>query len=483
MNDSLRAAYDAIPYRHGPVPDSHPARLGAIARLHGVAAAAPEKCRVLELGCAEGMNLLPLAERLPHAEFTGVDFSPVQIATAEAARTACGIGNARFICADLRTFEPEEFDYIIVHGVYSWVPDDVKDRTLAICGRALAPDGVAYVSYNTLPGWSLLAGLRQVLLSEIAIESDPAVRLAHAQRVLTTLDQCAAGQPGAYAAMLREAIADMRAKPPALLFHDELAGINDPVTFTQFTSHAARHSLHYLAEAHYATMPYEHVPVAMRTALAELHPDFTRAQQFMDVIFQRWLRNSLLVRTAPPSVRPVNPRIIPDCALGLRMRASSDNASPFSPPLLLAPGTPLRLLGPNELSIDFDRPLEKAFFTVLASAAPRRIPFPEALESAHQLLHAAGLPADADSAPLHGVLYRLFALDALDLVLIGDGKWLRTAPAPAPSPLMRYQGHHHFAVTNRWHEPVTLTGDAPRTLIDPAHPANPAALEQAGLAV
>jgi hypothetical protein len=163
----------------------------------------------------------------------------------------------------------------------------------------------------------------------------------------------------------------------------------------------------------------------------------------------------------------------------MRMAASSDWASPFS----LAPGNPLRLIGPNELSVDFDQPLEKAFFTILANAASARIPFPQALESARNLLRAATLPTDADAATLHGVLYRLFALDALDLVLIGDGAWLRTASTPAPSPLMRYQARHQLAVTNRWHEPVTLTGDAPRTLIDPTHPANPAALAQAGLAV
>jgi SAM-dependent methyltransferase len=476
MNDSLRASYDAVPYRHGAVPDSHPARLGAIARLHGVAAAAPEQCRVLELGCAEGMNLLPLAERFPQAQFTGVDFSPGQIATAEKARVSCGVENVRFICADVKNFENLPVDYLIAHGVYSWVGDDVKDSILALCAKSLVPGGVAYISYNTLPGWSLLSGLREVLLGEISREAEAAAQIAHAQRVLAVLGQCVAGQPGAYAALLREAIADMRAKPPALLFHDDLAPINDPVTFTQFTAHAARHGLHYLAEAHYAAMPYEHVPAPMRTALAELQPDFPRAQQFMDVLFQRWLRNSLLVRTPPPSARNVDPRAIRDCAIGLRVRPADSHVP-------LAPGSPLRLPGPNDLSIDFDQPLEKAFFLTLADAFPARVPFPEALENAHRLLREAALPADADPAPLCGIVYRLFALDVLDLVLTGDGAWLRTGPAPAPSPLMRYQAGHGFSVTNRWHEPIALTGDGPRSLTDPSYPANPAALAQAGLLV
>src|SRR2546430_17640150 len=127
--DPIRERYDAVSYRHGAVSDSHPARIGAIIRLLGINAAPPDLCRVLELGCGEGMNLLPLAERFPKSEFVGVDFSAKQIAVADAARAACGIENARFLCADLRSWKHDggAFDYIIAHGVYSWVPVEVRE--------------------------------------------------------------------------------------------------------------------------------------------------------------------------------------------------------------------------------------------------------------------------------------------------------------------------------------------------------------------
>ena len=187
--DLIRERYDAVPYRHGAVPDSHPARIGAIARLLGIPAAPPDRCRVLELGCGEGMNLLPLAERFPKSEFVGVDFSAKQIAVAEAAREACGIGNARFVCADLRAWKPDggAFDYVIAHGVYSWVPAEVRDRLLALCAGALSPNGVAYVSYNTLPGWSLPGGVRKILLSEIGAAASPDAQMARAAQVLDSL--------------------------------------------------------------------------------------------------------------------------------------------------------------------------------------------------------------------------------------------------------------------------------------------------------
>jgi hypothetical protein len=139
--------------------------------------------------------------------------------------------------------------------------------------------------------------------------------------------------------MVREAVDDMLRKPPELLFHDELAAVNDPCTFLDFTAHAARHSLHYLGEAHYASMPFEHVPAPMRNALAELDLDFLRTQQFMDVLFQRWLRSSLLVRNEP-ATRSADPNTFCECALGLRWPIPDGKVD-------LAPGAPLRLTGPN----------------------------------------------------------------------------------------------------------------------------------------
>ena len=476
MHDPLRARYDAIPYRHGAIPHSHPARIGVIARLFGMPAAAPDRCRVLELGCAEGMNLLPLAERLPLAKFTGVDVSTKQIATAEAARTACSIGNARFIREDLRKFEPEPgaFDYVIAHGVYSWVQDEVKERLLAICARALAPAGVAYVSYNVLPGWGVLAGIRKFLLAEIAREPDPQAQIDYAGRILGVLAKCTAGQPGAYSALLHDAIADMTRKSPALLFHDELGLVNDPCTFLDFTAHATRHGLHFLSEAHYASMPFEHVPAPVRASLAGLDPDFLRAQQFMDVLYQRWFRSTLLCRAEP--ARTPLPHIIRDCAIGLRLRPADGKVN-------LQPGVPMRMLGPNNLALSFDASETKAFLAALVQADTVRIPFPNAVKNANRLLRQVALPEIADDSALCPEVCRLFRVDAVDLVLTGGGTWLRTGEPASSSPLMRYQARENFPLANRWHELLDLTPEGRRTLTDSAQPLNEAALLHAGLLV
>ena len=478
FTDAIRERYDAVPYRHGAVSDSHPARVGAIARLLGIWAAPPDRCRVLELGCGEGMNLLPLAERFPKSEFVGVDFSAKQIAVAEAARAACGIGNARFVCADLRTWKPEggAFDYIIAHGVYSWVPVEVRDRLLALCAEALSPNGVAYVSYNTLPGWALPGGVRDFLLSEIGALASPDAQMARAVRVLDSLAECMKDQPGSYAANLRDTLADMRAKPPGLLFHDELAPVNEPCTFTEFTSHAARHGVHYVAEAHYAAMQSAHLPVQMLSALAPLQLDFFRTQQFMDVLFQRWLRNSLLSRAPVAAERAIRAGVIADCALGLRMTVDAGSIN-------LAPGQPMQFTGIHGLVLEAREPVEKAVLTVLASAFPERLPFPTLCAMANQSLAEWGLPSVNDFSALHEFLHRLFALDALDVMLCGDGAWLKMNAKPGLSALMRHQAEHDLPLTNRWHEPVALTEHGKRALIDPSVRADETALERAGLLV
>ena len=61
-----------------------------------------------------------------------------------------------------------KFDYIISHGIYSWVPAPVRERLLAICRENLAPNGIAYVSYNTLPGWHMRGMIRDMMIYHAA---------------------------------------------------------------------------------------------------------------------------------------------------------------------------------------------------------------------------------------------------------------------------------------------------------------------------
>ena len=215
-----------------------------------------EACRVLEVGCASGGNLLPMAASLPGSEFIGVDFSPVQIERGIADVKALGLTNIQLLAMDIMDFSEAygEFDYIIAHGVYSWVPNAVQERLLAICARQLRPAGIAYVSYNTLPGWRIRSVVRDAMRYHTRGIAEPAKRVAEARAVLEFLAESVKEDATAYGKALRLEAEFLRTQADYYILHDHLEEVNEPVYFHQFAERAARHGLGYLGEANFATM-------------------------------------------------------------------------------------------------------------------------------------------------------------------------------------------------------------------------------------
>lgn len=457
MLDSLRASYDALPYPHGSVPLSHPARLGAIGRLLGLTSALPEKCSVLEIGCGIGMNLLPLAERFPQADFVGIDLSDVQIDFASRALAATGIKNVQLIAGDLREFLPEvgQFDYVIAHGFYSWTTAEAADRLLAVCHHALAPHGVAYVSYNTYPGWGAVEGLRRVLLTELDREATMEGRVARAQQLIDALSRSFAAEPGAYAAQMREVLAEMKAKSIALTLHDELDPATTATTFTEFVAHAARHDLHFLSEAHFASMPVDHLSPQARAPLADLGLDFARSQQFLDLLGQRRFRATLLTKQPIDHPRALNEAEVRNCALSTSLRLEQ-------PEVDLSPGATIHLIAPRGIKFALQDPAQKAFLAGLISRAPEPVRFSEAVDFARGCLAQAGIDAPIDELQLIRAVCRLFAIDGVDLLLAGTPNWLAAAEPARLSPLVQFCARENLPLINRWHQTVDLSDDERR---------------------
>src|SRR6478752_5451128 len=107
-------------------------------------------CRVLELGCGDGGNLIPMAYFLPSSRFLGVDLAKTAIDEGHRAIAGLNLGNIDLQCRDFGTLDRNagEFDYIVAHGLYSWIPPDVRDRLMALCRELLAPQGIVHISYN-----------------------------------------------------------------------------------------------------------------------------------------------------------------------------------------------------------------------------------------------------------------------------------------------------------------------------------------------
>src|SRR5262245_37632787 len=183
------SSYDQIPSTSLAFPQTHPDRLATIARIFALSTPDVASCRVLELGCASGGNLIPMAFNLPGSEFVGIDLSGRQVEEAQSAIADLRLRNIRIQQASILDIDHSwgAFDSIICHGVFSWVDAAVQDQILRISARNLSPDGIAYISYNTYPGWHLREMVRHMMQYHAGQFSEPREQVAQARALLTFL--------------------------------------------------------------------------------------------------------------------------------------------------------------------------------------------------------------------------------------------------------------------------------------------------------
>jgi SAM-dependent methyltransferase len=392
--------YDQIAYRTFARRQTHPDRLAAIARLFGMKPATVTACRVLEIGCGNGANLIPLAYYLPESRFTGIDLAAGPVAAARAMAGDLALPNIDLRVADLRDLGAEEgeFDYIFAHGLYSWIPAAVRDRLLAVCRQRLAPQGVAFVSYNVYPGRYPRQMIREILLYHTRTLEDPAERIAEARRLLERLDH-------AEATSLMEQGDDS-------LFHDDLAPINDPVWFREFAAHAQRHGLQYLGEAD----SHKTFHTAMAEAQEEA-ADVIEREQYVDFLKLRRFRQTLLCRQEIALDRATGPARMDEFLF-------SENT------------------GAQRISSG-DRAVE-AVAQALRDTAPLPAPFEELI------------PYAGNRELLREILFALLTAGCLNLHVHGFPCQETVTERPRASRLARYQAAGEGNVTNACHLPVEL---------------------------
>jgi methyltransferase-like protein/SAM-dependent methyltransferase len=287
--------YDEIPYDDYIFHYTHPACMGAVAVLFGMEPANPQRCRILELGCAAGANLIPMACELPGSEFVGIDLSPRQIEQGQRTVAALGLTNIDLRPRCILDVDDSfgRFDYIICHGVYSWVPIEVRERILAVCNANLAPGGIAYISYNTYPGWHLRGMVREMMTYHVSQLDDAGEHVRQARALLNFMAQTAGAHDAIFRGLLRRE-ADLLGKASdAYVFHDYLEDVNAPVYFHQFAGRAAAHGLQYVAEAQPSSV-FQTLSDEARNTLGRLSRSLIQAEQYLDFLSNRTFRRTLL---------------------------------------------------------------------------------------------------------------------------------------------------------------------------------------------
>jgi trans-aconitate methyltransferase len=246
------AHYDEVAYPSATFLQTHPNRLAVLAALHGLAAPDPETACVLEIGGGDGLNLIAMAVAWPRATFLNIDLAAAPVARGAALIAASGLTNARCEVADIRDLITDHpagsFDYIIAHGVYAWVPDAVREAILAAFAQLLSPEGMAFVSFNAMPGGQVRQIMRDMTLHAIEGVVGNDARLAAA---VTFLESYQAARPddGDLVQALRRQAAAMLSRPRAGLYHDELGPFFAPQSLTQVATDAAAHGLEFLNDS------------------------------------------------------------------------------------------------------------------------------------------------------------------------------------------------------------------------------------------
>jgi methyltransferase-like protein/cyclopropane fatty-acyl-phospholipid synthase-like methyltransferase len=431
-------AYDHVHYPGFPLAQTQPDRLATIAGLFGMTAARPDRCRVLELGCGDGGNLIPMALGLPDSEFTGIDLAEQAIAQGLAISQTLGLENISLRQMDLVDAGADlgQFDYILAHGVYSWVPQHVRECVLRICRANLAPDGVAYVSYNAYPGFHRREIFREMMLHHVRNVQDPASRYQEAVQLIEELAKHTTKSTLARA-LFKGQVQHLSETVPWAVYHDDLEDNNHAFYFHEFIADARRQQLQYLGEADFYEMQAEtYAEPVLETLERFAGTDWVVREQYLDFMKGRSFRQTLLCPDQARLDRSLSPDRITELYVESAARPVSANPD-------LRDGVAEMFRGPRGAAIETDCATAKAALCRLREIWPRTMHFSELLNG-------------SDAARLADVLLRGYRVGLLDLHTLPSPFAAIAGERPVASPLARLQARYRPVVTTLRHTLVEL---------------------------
>ena len=397
-NKDAASAYTANPYPEYRFAETHPARIAAQGFLHGLNVPDPTTARIFEFGSAAGSNLISLAASLPGATFIGIDITPSQVERGCAEIEKRGLTNITLDCADILEIDlgAAEYDYIIAHGMLSWVPDDVKDRMLALIGKHLAPNGIAYVSYNTLPGWSVNEAVADIMRLAVDQEVEGSAPLDRAKAAHGLMRRLFENAQGPHVDLVKFELDHISSKHQTLVLHDELEGTNDPCYFLQFIEWAAENGLKHFTDA---TLP-SFWPTALlkeqRDILSSRGLSWLHMQQYLDFVDWRRFRRSLLCQAETSVSELPDPGRLDAIAPGIKIEYT------------------LPALKHNRPVVAVDDPLIQTFMQALNSDTDEFHPFAATRDAAIAKCNPSQIDEDSTARLQHWALESI-ALGWLDL--------------------------------------------------------------------
>ncbi|SEH07789.1 methyltransferase regulatory domain-containing protein [Candidatus Venteria ishoeyi] len=437
-------SYDDLPYTCLPQPTTHPARLASVVSLLGLSSPDVSGSRILELGCADGSNLLSIAVTLPESFCLGIDYSARQIEAGQQQIQTLQLENIELRHADILELGPEigMFDYIIVHGVFSWVPEAIQQHILKLCAKQLTPEGVAYISYNTRPGWNMRSTIRDMLLYHTQQFDDMDTRIAQMRAWMDFLkshmtemsrdDLSDLGNDQVYYQYLKNESEYFSEMDADYLFHEFLEDCNQPLYFHEFMDKAHGVNLVYAGDASLINMFREFKSVRVLETLGEL--DTLHKEQYLDFLENRQFRQTLLRHQASSDeTQQRGVAVMKPFYFSASLKPETE-----SMPSLVEIGA--LKFEDRRILITEERPIGKAALLILYQQYPAMLSFADIFQQASQLLaEQAYQPTGNEREELATILARYASSSAIESSITPPVYTLEPGDNPLASPLARLQ--------------------------------------------
>ena len=293
--------YDELRYYSKPFSYTSIALLEGNATLWGLTPPALKGAKVLELGSSFGGNLISQAVYYPDTEFVGIDLADSQITQGNEIIQSMGLTNVRLETKNILDITPEfgMFDYIIVHGIYSWVPDNVKDKILEVCRENLTPNGIAYISYNTYPGWKSREVARDIMLyankytQNLPLSEQTRRGKAVVQLFSDAIKSIESEKNNNKSRI--ENFDNIQTKDEHYVAHEYLEYHNHPLYLNQFVDSLYQHQLAYIGDTDFQLSYISWMPQHLRDMINQLsETDYVAREQCLDYLYDVAFRRSLL---------------------------------------------------------------------------------------------------------------------------------------------------------------------------------------------
>ena len=424
-----------------PSPERHIQRFETLGFLFGLDVAPADNARVLSIASGNGRNIIPQAARYPNSEFLAFDNDKEVIKEAKEYAAYLGLKNIVFKHASVQSIELDEnsFDYIICHGLYSWVDKEIQKSILDLTQRVLKETGLAYISFNCLPGWYERGKLQKLLLEKTASIKGDEEKVSIARKELKDLKEKTSEKH------IETEITHCLAQSDAFIFHELLNKDARAFHLRQFVAEANGRGLYYLADAYPKRMRAYRIEestqlldegerqniVGLSRVKQEQHMD-----HMLPLSFRALLLSKQNVEHATCDVQRIK-----QCFLSSPLLPEKEKVDVFATQSIL-------FYGPQDSSAEIREPFLKAFFLSFRHIWPDALPFEELCSLATKL--SGGEFKEEELLEEIKKFYFFGLLDIQKQKIIEEG-----AEREVPKHI-RYEALHSRWVTTKKHEFVPI---------------------------